>query len=127
MLNTGNKRRAMVMAGWMLLSLAVEAAPAAPAPTPEAGVVVMPLTQAPLRAEAVYLPGTKLAATLPAPAPKLGTWSYEVEELARTQGCKGSGAWLTGGDSSEQYYRIQCETGAVLQATCTASGQCLVD
>ncbi|WP_460534434.1 hypothetical protein [Chitinimonas naiadis] len=58
---------------------------------------------------------------------RLGTWSYEVEQMAKANGCQGSGAWLVKDAEGSQHYRMQCASGAVYAATCNTNGQCLED
>lgn len=74
-------------------------------------------------------PSTTTVARPAAPANnlRLGTWSYEVEQMAKASGCQGSGAWLVKDAEGSQHYRMQCATGTTYAATCNTNGQCLED
>jgi hypothetical protein len=57
---------------------------------------------------------------------KLGTWSYEVDKLARSRGCQGDGAWLITPSGPREAYRVFCDNGQKFTAVCD-SVQCLED
>jgi hypothetical protein len=50
---------------------------------------------------------------------KLGTWSYEVHEMAKAAGCEGDGAWLiTPASTVQEAYREVCPKGGTFTAVC---------
>jgi len=96
----------------------------APATVPVAAVPAAPAAIAAAPSQA----GVAVAAA-PAPAPtqivmdtsklKLGTWSYEVHEMAKKAGCTGDGAWLVTDPSPvQEAYREACSTGGYFTAVC---------
>ncbi|MFC4159814.1 hypothetical protein [Chitinimonas lacunae] len=54
---------------------------------------------------------------------RAGTWSFEVEKLAKQRGCEGSGAWLVSEADGVGTYRVDCRNDKPLLVVCSA-GQC---
>jgi len=120
---------------------AVVAAAPAPAAVAVAAPVAAPVAVAPAPV-AVAAPA-KVAVAAAAPAPvtvsnasaqalgfdpskaKQGPWSYEVEQLAKLQGCVGSGAWLVAKEEWTERYIVSCERGGTFVASCNRDGACL--
>ncbi|HEY9102790.1 hypothetical protein [Chitinimonas sp.] len=100
---------------------AVTVTPMRDASAVTAAVAVSLITQAQPTTTTVARPATATSNL------RLGTWSYEVEQMAKASGCQGSGAWLVKEAEGSQHYRMQCAAGTTYAATCNTNGQCLED
>ncbi|MBV8660099.1 MAG: DUF2846 domain-containing protein [Burkholderiales bacterium] len=121
---------------------AVEVVPLAKVPS-QVGVSTVPATPASANDQATVVaaepPKTHVEQPTPAPAtiatatvavapiasqvvpstPKvLGSWSFEVEQMARQGACEGDGAWLTGKQNGIEIYQVNCTNGTRFVATC---------
>ncbi|GAB3260167.1 hypothetical protein [Chitinimonas naiadis] len=109
----------------------VAEAPAMAVPVPVAPqVAIAPakLVAAPTVAPVAYAaPVAPVAPTinLDLSKAKQGAWSYEVEQLAKREGCVGSGAWLLAKEELSERYVVVCDGGAKFVATCNRDGECL--
>ncbi|GAB3260229.1 SPOR domain-containing protein [Chitinimonas naiadis] len=52
---------------------------------------------------------------------KLGTWSYDVEQMAKAAGCQGEGAWLISKPGMKEAYRVFCKDGKPFTAVCDST------
>ncbi|HEY9102800.1 hypothetical protein [Chitinimonas sp.] len=106
--------------------------PAAPVAAPQAAQPVVPAK--PVAAAPVQAPAPAVAAVVPAPTQqlvaaahvdtsnlKLGTWSYDVEQMAKAEGCEGEGAWLISKPGLTEAYRVFCKTGKPFTAVCDST------
>lgn len=97
--------------------------------TPAATVPAKPATAAPSKsvaaapapAAAAPVPQNVAAAKIDTSNLKLGTWSYDVEQMAKAAGCEGEGAWLISKPGMSEAYRVFCKSGKPFTAVCDAT------
>lgn len=91
-----------------------------PAQSMLASIAQAPMPPAPATPSVEPVPGPRVTPP-PAANQTLGPWSYEVDHLARAQGCSGAAAWLIGEKDGAETYQVDCDNGTVVYARCEAN------